>query len=221
LSRSSIVARLVLTGALLSSGVFLLGGCQGRVAFNDPRERKSNQGSAPIPVATEREPQVWAVIVGIDLYDDPNIPQCHGAIRDGGSLARWFTGTARWDKRHILMMNENGASRHGQPTDSLPVLSPTRENLDWALRRWLGYHTRPGDIAVLYFAGQAAVVDDRELLLPIDAKAGDLAHTGWSPEEAIDELKSKTDCNLVLWLDTSPLGRGKSTAQVATEPTAG
>ena len=30
----------------------------------------------------------------------------------------------------------------------------------------------------------AAVVEDRELLLPIDARADDLAHSGWSPEDA-------------------------------------
>src|SRR5947209_8560892 len=106
------------------------GGRQRGVATNVPPGRKPFSGSAPVPDAPARKPQVWAVIVGIDLYDDPNIPRCPGALRDGRALARWFTETARWDNRNVLKINDNGALRHGRPEDPISDLYPTRENLD-------------------------------------------------------------------------------------------
>ena len=71
----------------------------------------------PRPDGPGRQPEVWAVLVGIDLYNDPAIPRCHGANRDGGELARWLTETAHWDRRHVLLMNEFGLRRHGRPED--------------------------------------------------------------------------------------------------------
>ena len=119
---------------------------------------------------------------------------------------RWFTATAHWGDPHILVMNDNGEARHGRPEDLLHSLRPTRENLDWALKQWLGHRLQPGDIGIVYFAGQSAVLDDREVLLPIDAEADDLAHTGWTPEEAVDELAPRKQASLCLWIDAaSPL----------------
>jgi WD40 repeat protein len=162
--------------------------------------------SLAAPDAPARTPEVWAVIVAIESYDDDNIPGCPGAIRDGTALARWFTATAQWSNPHVLLMNDNGEEKHGRPQDLLPSLRPTRENLDWALKQWLGHRLQPGDIGVVYFAGQSAVLDDCEVLLPIDAEADDLAHSGWTPEEAVDELAPRKQASLCLWIDAaSPL----------------
>src|SRR5947209_1570581 len=147
---------------------------------------RATAAPAQEPDASARKPQAWMLIVAVDLYDDPGIPKCPGASRDGGALVRWFTEVARWDNHHVLLLNENGVPRHGRPEDPVHALLPTRENLDWALTQWLKHRLRPGDVAVVYFAGRAAVVDDCEVLLPIDAKADDLARTAWTPEEAID-----------------------------------
>jgi WD40 repeat protein len=171
--------------------------------------------AAPEPQA--HAPEVWAVIVAIESYDDPGIPSCPGALRDATALARWFTATAHWGGSHILVMNENGEARHGRPEDPLLSLRPTRANLDWALKQWMGHRLRPGDIGVVYIAGRSAVVDDREVLLPLDAEADDLAHTGWTPEEAVDELAPRKQASLCLWLDTPPPLREAADERPATD----
>ena len=164
------------------------------------------------------KPQVWAVIVGIDLHEDPAIPRCRGAKRDGGALARWFTETAQWGSAHVLLMNDNGPAGHGPPEEPIRALRPTRANLNWALTQWLGHRLRPGDVAVVYFAGRSAVVDDRELLLPFDARAANLDQTGWSPEEALDALARKSQATLLTWLDIAPLAPDGHAAVAAADP---
>ncbi len=169
------------------------------------------------PEAPAHTPEVWAVIVAVESYDDPDLPGCPGARGDATALARWFTATAHWGNPHILVMNENGEARHGRPEDLLHSLRPTRDNLDWALKQWLGHRLQPGDIGVVYFAGQTAVLDDREVLLPIDAEADDLAHTGWTPEEAIDELAPRKQAALCLWLDAASPLRERADGRPATD----
>jgi WD40 repeat protein len=158
----------------------------------------------------DRKPEVWAVIVAIDGYNDaPRIPACQGAIRSGRRLTDWLIKTAHWQNQHILNLNENGVSLHGAPADQISVLAPTGENLKWAVTRWLAHRVRPNDLVVIYYAGQAAVTRERTVLLPIDAKADDLERTGWALEDSIDVLASK-GCTVVLWLDTSPRGRSRA-----------
>ena len=83
--------------------------------------------SAPAPDGPGRQPEVWAVLVGIDLYNDPAIPRCLRANREGAELARWLTETAHWDRRHVLLMNEFGLRRHGRPEDHVtPSRPPAR-----------------------------------------------------------------------------------------------
>ncbi len=176
---------------------------------------------APIAAPADRPPQVWAVLVGVQKYDDPAIPACAGAVADEVALAGWLQKSARWDSANILRMDEFGQPTHGLP--SLPVgnLRPTRENLDFALKGWLRYRVRPGDVVVFAFAGHGAVAPadpgakaeaPREILLPIDARKSDLARTGWSPEDGLDELATLSPRAVLCLMDTSLHGRGQTVA---------
>lgn len=176
----------------------------------------AHSSSAADPDA--RKPDIWAIVVAIDAYNDAAIPACEGAIRDGAALARWFTDTAHWSRSHLLFLNENGVSRHGAPGDAVSVLTPTRSNLHWALTQWLAHRVRPGDHVVVSFAGHATVASGRTVLLPIDARSDDLWQTGWAPDDAIDAL-AKKGCTVTLWLDTSPFGRGSRVGRA--DPDAG
>ena len=199
-----------MTRSTLPAGFFLFGTLLGL----GPR--------AAIPAeAPPRPPEVWAVIVAIESYNDEALPRCYGAMRDAVALNQWFTRTARWSSQHVLMMNENGDKEHGRPEDPIRrALLPTRANLDWALKEWLGHRLRPGDIGVVYFAGHSMVVDDRETLLPIDAKADELAVWGWSPEDAVDELAPRKQAALCLWIDTPPPLREQAGLRRSTDQSA-
>lgn len=92
--------------------------------------------------------------------------------------------------------------------------------MTWAVQKWLGHRVQSGDLVVIYYAGQAANGGDRTLLLPIDAKADDLDHTGWALGDSIDEI-AKKNSTMVLWLDTSPAGRPQALPGQTTDPLAG
>ena len=97
------------------------------------------RSAPPAPDGPGRQPEVWAVLVGIDLYNDPAIPRCHGANRDGGALARWFTETAEWATVASPAVERVRAPASWPARGSHRALSPTRENMNSALTQWLGH----------------------------------------------------------------------------------
>jgi WD40 repeat protein/uncharacterized caspase-like protein len=165
------------------------------------------------------EPSVWAIVVGIDQYQDQRIPIGHGAAGDAKEIAHWFAETAGWGKRHVLLMNDLGAAAPENDDAAVENLRPSRSNLDWATRIWLGQRAKPGDVVVFSFAGQAISrppgrddppgTPSRELLLPIDARLSAPVETGWALEDTIDALAATGRHTVVCWLDTSLSGRGQ------------
>src|SRR4051794_10002207 len=98
------------------------------------------RAQAPAPrVEPARAPEVWAVVVGIERYDDPEVPACHGTARDARAIAGWVAETAGWGHSHVLLMDDRGAARPpDSPRARVADLRPTRANLDWAMTKWLG-----------------------------------------------------------------------------------
>ncbi len=167
-------------------------------------------------VAQGSKPDVWAVVIGVDRYEDSLIPACPGARRDAQTVASWLANTAGWGG-NVLRMDDLGQKAHGPASAAIANLLPTRANLDWALTDWLGHRVKKNDIVVIYFAGQATArapkpgePAGRAYLLPIDARAADVAGYGWSLDDALDRAKALADrqARVVLWLDTSTSGRG-------------
>ena len=163
-------------------------------------------------------PKVWAIAIGIDRHEDASIPDCKGAVRDARAVADWFAREAGWGEKNVLRMDNLGRKEPGPPASTITDLLPTRRNLDWAVVEWLGHRVRKDDIVVIYFAGQATAKGPRPgspggraYLLPVDARRGDVAATGWSLDDALDKaggLAGKK-ARVVIWLDTSPSGRGQ------------
>ena len=174
-----------------------------------------------------REPAVWAVVVGIDAYRDGRIPPCHGASGDARAVARWLGETAGWGSSHVLVLDDAGVPDMATfERTAAESLLPTRENLAKAATGWLvSKPIRPGDVVVLYFAGQAAIAPapagapadapGSAVLLPIDARASAVAESGWSPDDLIAAVTAagagvEQPVRVVCWLDTSLSGRGES-----------
>jgi WD40 repeat protein/uncharacterized caspase-like protein len=165
------------------------------------------------------KPKVWAVVVGVNRYEDGLIASCNGSNRDARAVASWFERGAGWGAGNVLRMDDLGRQKHGAPADPNAYLRPTLENLDWAVVEWLGHRVRKDDIVVIYFAGQAIAKGPqpgtragRAYLLPIDARGGDVHATGWSLDDALDKAKGLAEkkARVVIWLDTSTLGRGRA-----------
>ncbi len=179
-----------------------------------PRPERAPVRLAPV----EATPQVWVIAIGIDQYKDAAIPSCHGATRDARAVGKWFARTGGWNARNVLLMDDMGQPTPDAASGPLENLLPTRANLDWAFKEWLGPRVKPDDTVVIYYAGQAVAspprTDDplespvRSYLLPIDALSGRWEKTGWQLDEAIDPIAATGRNPVVCWLDTSLMGAG-------------
>jgi WD40 repeat protein len=166
----------------------------------------------PPVAAPPQGPSLWAVVVGIDDYPDGGIADCPGAVDDARTLQDWVQAPGQGNS-HVLLMDPNSRRQTVAPSQRIDDLYPTRENLDWAIRGWLASRVRPGDRVLIYFAGRAIVLvpppgagpgtPGRPVLLPIDAKAGRWESTGWAIEQAIDDLATRAENPILVWIDTS------------------
>lgn len=176
--------------------------------------------SSTTPVSArpaDSAPQVWAVVVGVDRYADVKIPSCRGAVKDARAVREWLTETAGWDTDHVLLLTDGGQDSPPEGGDGALHLKPSRANLEWAIHRWLEPRVRPGDVALIYFAGHSVALSpeakvagsSREFLLPIDCQSDFLERSGWSFGDAIDRLAASGRGPVACLLDTSPRGRGR------------
>lgn len=155
-----------------------------------------------------RPPEFFGLVVGVDSCDDVAIPACPGARGDARILYDWLIRTAGWRAPNLLLMDGAAGGRR----------RPTRENLEWAAKEWLVEKSRPGDVILIYWAGQAvaeplpprasADAVSPIALLPADARLSELGRTGWHLEDALDSLAADGRRTVIVLLDTSPLGRG-------------
>ncbi len=139
--------------------------------------------------------------------------------RDAANLARWLIGSAGWGPSSVLLLTDQDPAELGfdEPAARPLHRQPTKANLEWGARQWLGSEARPGDVLVVFFAGQAIGLPDRpdnhsgqpprDYLLPIDARAANVDQTGWKLGDAIDDLARQGEFSIVCLLDTSPAGR--------------
>jgi WD40 repeat protein len=189
---------------------------------------RSGAGEEPVKPAP---PGLWAMVVGIEKYEEfRQFPPCFGAPEDAARVARWLMDTAGWEPGHILFLSDQDLPALGfRDPARRPLSRPaTRPNLDWGAREWLARSVRPGDVVVVYFAGQALGRTDRpddpraaaplDLLLPPEARVNDLEHTGWALGDAIEGLAARGENSIVCILDTSPAGRGKAPLLLGSGP---
>jgi WD40 repeat protein len=168
--------------------------------------------------AAADQPSAWAIVIGIDAYEDTVIPRCTGAAADARAIERWLVGDLGWPVNHVLRMDAQSSKTHGLPNVPIATLYPSRENVEWAARNWLRAGARKDDLVLIFFAGQAVGLKTsprsrpgslgRHFLLPIDARSDRLAAGGWDLADAIDDLAAKGENPILIWLDTSPNGRG-------------
>jgi WD40 repeat protein/uncharacterized caspase-like protein len=157
---------------------------------------------------------MWAIVVGTDDTKG-QAPAGHGgSARQADALARWLRGPGGWDAGHVLVLGDGGSRDPGTPQSPRSLILPTRDNLTWAFRSWLGRKARPRDLVIFYFAGRAAsavVPDSRTgerqveyFLMPAGANPADVARTGWSLDRALDLYPGTYQ--VVCWLATAGSG---------------
>lgn len=109
----------------------------------------------PQPPAPQRR---WALVIGMDKYDSPDILPLRCAVADATVLASTLREVAGFDEDHVLLLTSaaEGSRR------------PTKANVIY----WLDYlagEVRPGDLFVFYFAGHGITYQGRGYLMTVDA----------------------------------------------------
>ena len=165
-------------------------------------------GQSPPPA--DRPPEVWAIVVGIDNYTDPAMPDGRTPVRNAQRVRRWIQRTG-WGDRHQLLLSDGGSAEPGAIAAPAVNILPSQQNLKWAFKQWLAQKAHAGDMVVFYFAGesrcvaksQGTQVDVRHYLLPEDAHPDKPDQTGWLLEEAVDDCV-RNKLRVVCWLATAP-----------------
>ena len=171
------------------------------------------------------------MLVGIQQYEESlAFPRCRGAAADAAAMARWLIDTAGWGPDHVLLLSDRDLTTLGftDPARLPEYRPPTKANLDWGARQWLAERAKPGDVVVVFFAGQAVGLvprpdeppgrPHRDYLLPVDVRAADVDATGWVLGDAIEELAARGRNPIVCLLDTSPAGRIRSPVVLGDPP---
>ncbi len=136
--------------------------------------------------------QAWAIVVGVPISGR------EGTAANARELRNRLVENLGWDLDHVLMMDHVSPVEHGGPEAKLGSLRATKDNLDWALTRWMNHRVRPGDLVVIYYAGRADVNEDgtgaHVLLTATD--------TPWKFDPALDSLASRGENPILVLLDS-------------------
>src|SRR5262249_5554709 len=115
-------------------------------------------GQPPAVPAAPRQPEVWAIVVGVGDYAQASRWNSPTPAHDAEKVLRWIRQAGWDDGRHQLLLSDFGAADPGEPDLPAPNIQPLKRNLDWAFHQWLFPKVKSGDIVVVYFAGRSRAV---------------------------------------------------------------
>jgi hypothetical protein len=158
----------------------------------DLRVEKSPVASAvaQLPPISKR----WALIVGVDTYEDKQISPLYAASNDANALAEAFTKYAGFPKEQVIVLASN------QPAER----QPTRGNVLLRLANLSRIVPKDG-LLLFAFAGHGIERDNHAFLLPSDAKMSDhirvLQSTALSVTEIRDWIQETNVRQVIILLD--------------------
>ena len=135
----------------------------------------------------------WAVIIGVDHYDDPDIGALRYASADAHAVAQQLVGTGSWRADHIVLLTSDADDAH----------KPTRNNILTELR-WLESLPQ-ADTVLFYFSGHGSREStdgvDRDYLYPKDTLVLDPAASGLSVDDVTHRLEALSAPRKLIVLD--------------------
>ncbi|MGH9761640.1 MAG: caspase family protein, partial [Blastocatellia bacterium] len=102
----------------------------------------------------------WALVIGIDQYDDGDINPLSGAVKDSRSLRQALIKDCGFPSDNVILLTSDSHDRD---------LKPTRSNIIYRLSALA--NQVPADGLLLFaFSGHGVEVDNKAFLLPEEAK---------------------------------------------------
>lgn len=174
--------------------------CQRQFAFTSAAERKAPQEDSeddedelpPAPNYAERKN--WAIIVGIDTYEDQSsYPSMQVCAADAMALARQFAANGFLAEQMQIL------------TDRTPDNRPTRGNILTTLKTTAAA-TSPDDLLLFYYSGHGDAEDNESYLVSCDGWASSLEDTAIPFSLVKHIIKAAPARSKVIILDACHIG---------------
>jgi hypothetical protein len=156
-----------------------------RIVARDTRGRENRRAIVVVHERLDLPSKLgrrWALIVGIENYEDPNIADLNYSVDDAKLLYEVLVDPDRggFDPGRVRLLTDDAQD---------PSLRPTRRNILRALRNWLR-GAKPEDTVLFYFSGHGiADAKGRNYLVAIDSTLDLLEDTAVSMRR-VNELLS-------------------------------
>ena len=147
----------------------------------------------------------WALIIGVDKFDDPNVGTLKYTVNDADALYQTLTSIPNGFPRENVMLIT--------PTQPDTDHRPTRNNIIAMLTTWLDL-AETGDIILVYFSGHGLEIEAESYIVPSDTKLSNPALTAIPIEVVKDQMRRSKASKKILILDACHSGEGKATAKM-------
>ena len=158
----------------------------------------SVEGRAPTGSRTGTN---WAVVIGVNSYLDPNIPDLRYCVPDASLVAKTLADKCGYEEKRILLITDDEEKGH---------LRPLGINLRKQLPAWLK-RAEENDTILMFFSGHG-FLDDRGqgFLAPTDCDKENLGLSSLRTDDLRDMLVQCKATRKVLILDCCHAGSLKS-----------
>ena len=102
----------------------------------------------------------WALIIGIDKYEDPDINSLNGAVKDAKTLRLALTEHCKFPDENVILLTSDSRDKD---------LRPTKSNIIDKLSG-LKREVQPDGLLLFAFSGHGIDVDGQAFLLPMESK---------------------------------------------------
>ncbi len=161
---------------------------------------RGSGGAAAPPAAAEGSGQKYAVVIGVDRYNDSGIGNLEYAVADAVAVHQALTGApSGFEAARAVLLADN------QPDER----KPTRANILSFLNTYVNL-AGASDTVLVYFAGHGTTEEDQLYLLPADAKTSMLQDTAVPFERLREVIEQSPAQRKVLVLDACHSGAGRA-----------
>ena len=133
----------------------------------------------------------WALIVGVDQYQDKNITPLAGAVADARAIRDVLVSHADFPDSQAILLVSDGATKPTKPV----IFDKLAE-----IRRL----AQPGDLLMLYFAGHGVEVDGQRYMLTYDSQCctpGAIKSSGFLAGQLMQELETIKVAHRIVMVD--------------------
>ncbi|OGC90155.1 MAG: hypothetical protein A2W25_17435 [candidate division Zixibacteria bacterium RBG_16_53_22] len=190
--------------------LFLLaGGFAAPASLLSQEERRVVVVGQDLKGNNEGEGRRWAIIIGVDRYQNANVPTLHGAVADAKAVADALVSYADFLPGQLVTLTTDG------------TVMPTSANIVDQFAE-LRDKVKPGDLLVVFFAGHGVEVEGRRFLLTYEAQInspGALKTSTLPVSILMQEVESLPVTHRIIMVDAcrdDPLNPGKKTPNIAT-----